>query len=215
MRSTRFVDRADAGRRLAAKLSRDSWDEAIVLGLPRGGVPVAREVADILGLPLDVLVVRKLGYPGHPELAIGAIGEGGVHVANERLLAHYPVPAGSLETIERSERRELDRRVATYRGDRPGPDLSGKTVIVVDDGMATGSSMLAAVEVLRCQGAGRVVVAVPVSSPSAVAALAHRADEVVSLLAPRDLGAVGVYYEDFAQVDDRTVTRVLAGASSA
>lgn len=204
-----FRDRADAGRRLGAHLEDRDWGDAIVAGLPRGGVPVASEVAKALGLPLDVLVVRKLGYPGHPELAIGAIGEQGVHVVNEDLLRRYPVPLGALESVERRERVELDRRIAVYRGSAAPLDVTGRTAILIDDGIATGSTMLAAIEVVRCLDAATVVVATPVAAPEAVQRLERRADEVIALAAPRAMGAVGLHYDDFTQTDDHTVARLL------
>lgn len=214
MNRARYSDRADAGTQLASVLADQVWTDTVVLGLPRGGVPIAAEVANRLGLPLDVLVVRKLGYPGNPELAVGAIGERNVHVLNEELLSKYPVPGGALATVERTERRELERRVVAYRQSRPARDLSNKTVILCDDGMATGSTMLAAVEVVRCMDAAKVVVAVPVASQLAVAALSRRADQVVALHAPANLGAVGLFYRDFTQVQDREVTIVLADFDS-
>jgi len=210
VKRTRFVDREDAGTQLAAALADREWPNAVVLGLPRGGIPVAAEIAHRLELPLDVLVVRKLGYPGQPELAVGAIGEKDVHVLNDELLAKYPVPGGALASVERAERRELERRVATYRRNRLPLDLANKTVIVCDDGMATGSTMLAAVEVVRCMDAAEIVVAVPVASAQAVLLLSRRAHRVVALHAPISLGAVGRFYDDFTQVQDNDVTTVLA-----
>lgn len=209
-----FADRLDAGRRLAAALAGRVGPEALVLGLPRGGVPVAAEVARRLGLELDVLVVRKLGMPGQPELAMGAIAAGAL-VRNEDVLAHLRDGGRVLARVEAVEREELTRRERAYRGGRPPLDAAGREVVVVDDGLATGATMRAAVEALRVLGAGRIVVAVPVAPPQTLCALAAAADEVVCLLAPADLVAVGFWYADFAQVTDDEVRAALAGASAA
>jgi putative phosphoribosyl transferase len=209
----RFRDRVDAGRRLAAALGHLRGPDVIVLGLPRGGVPVAFEVAEAIGAPLDVIVVRKLGVPFQPELAMGAIGEGGVRVLNDRVLRLAAVSGRDLARVEERERRELERRARLFRGDRPPRPLAGKTVIVVDDGIATGSTVRAACQVVRARGAGRVVVAAPVAAPDTLRSLAELADEVVCLDAPAAFDAVGQAYVDFAQTSDDTVTRLLAEAA--
>jgi erythromycin esterase-like protein/predicted phosphoribosyltransferase len=209
----RFRDRADAGRRLAERLREYAGrDDVIVLALPRGGVPVAAEVARALGAPLDVFVVRKLGAPGHGELAIGAIATGGIRVLNTALIERLDLPAETIEGIDAIERRELERRDRAYRGDRPPPELAGRTVILVDDGLATGASMLAAAAAVREDDPARVVVAVPVADPQVCDALRRHADEVICLRTPQPLRAVGAWYEDFAQVTDDEVRRLLEDA---
>jgi predicted phosphoribosyltransferase len=184
-----------------------------VLGLPRGGVPVAYEVARRLGAPLDVFVVRKLGVPGHEELAFGAIAPGGVRVLAEDLLARLDMPSEWIEAIDARERRELERRERVYRGERPPPALAGRVVVLVDDGLATGATMLAAVRAVREQGPARVVVAVPVADPDVCERLGSIADEVVCVSTPRPMMAVGAWYEDFAQISDDEVRELLARAS--
>lgn len=220
----RFRDREDAGRRLADELAGLDLVESlggsdapaagprsrpIVLGLPRGGVPVAAEVARVLGAPLDVLVVRKIGVPTHPELAMGAIGEGGVRVVDDRVVRQ--VGDEGFERVERAERQELEERVRRFRGDHPVLDLSGRTVVVVDDGVATGSSARAACEVVRAAGAAAVVLAVPVAPHGWTDRMGDAADLYVSVETPFDFGAVGQFYDDFAQVGDDDVARILAG----
>ncbi|MER3443418.1 MAG: phosphoribosyl transferase [Meiothermus sp.] len=210
MRPERFADRYEAGQELAGALSRyahrpDVW----VLGLPRGGVPVAYEVARALSVPLDVLVVRKLGAPRHEELAVGAIGPGGVRVLNQELVQHLGVGPEELEPIERRERAELERRQQAYRGQRSFPDLAGKTVILVDDGLATGATMRAAALAARAMHPARVVVAVPVASPDTCEALLEVADEVVALLQPEPFQAVSLWYEHFSQTSDEEVQDLL------
>jgi erythromycin esterase-like protein/predicted phosphoribosyltransferase len=209
----RFEDRAQAGRRLAERLRGYAGrDDVVVLGLPRGGVPVAFEIARALDVPLDVFLVRKLGVPGHEEYALGAIATGGVRVLNRQLLESLDIPAEWLEAIDAKERRELDRRERVYRGDRPPPDVAGRTVILVDDGLATGSTMLAAVHAVRADEPARVVVAVPVADPDVCEALGSVADEVVCLLTPRPFRAVGAWYEDFTQTADGEVRDLLERA---
>jgi len=211
-----FADRTDAGRELARELeARAGWKNAIVLALPRGGVPVAAEIARKLGLPLDVLVVRKLGVPAQPELAMGAIASGGAIVVNEEVLRFVPGGKRALEDVAARERRELTRREQAYRGSRPPLDVRGLTVILVDDGMATGASMQVAVQALRNLGAARVVVAIPTASDSACARVGKLADEVVCLETPLDFMAVGQWYADFRQTTDEEVEAILAGASPA
>jgi predicted phosphoribosyltransferase len=207
----RFSDRRDAGRQLAARLLPYRAENPVVLGLPRGGVPVAAELARALGAPLDVLIVRKLGLPGHPELGMGAVGEGGARVLNRRLVRAAGVSAAQLARVEARERLEVDRRARQYRGDRPMVPVRGRTVVVVDDGLATGSTATAAVETVRALGAARIVLAVPVGAPDSVRNLEELADEVIVLHAPADLRSVGEWYDDFRQTTD---DEVIAGLES-
>ena len=206
----RFRDRAGAGRLLAERL-RDyaGRGDVVVLGLPRGGVPVAAEIARALDAPLDVFLVRKLGVPGHEELALGAIATGGMRVLNQPVLEQLALPAEWIEAIDAKERRELERRERAYRGERPPPDLAGRTVILVDDGLATGATMLAAVRAVKLDEPARVIVAVPVADPEVCRALGAEADEIVCLQTPERLGAVGVWYEDFSQTTDEEVRELL------
>ena len=185
----------------------------LVLALPRGGVVVAREVAEAIRAPLDALVVRKLGFPGQDELAIGAIASGGVQVLNEALLAQTGLRRDRLDAVVARELAELERRERLYRGGRPAATVGGKVVIVVDDGLATGSTMLAAVEALRSQHPAAIVVAVPTAPRQTCEALARVADDVVCLRQPDPFYAVGLSYEDFAEVSDEDVRRLLAGSS--
>ena len=208
-----FQDRSDAGRQLAEELlSYAERDDVIVLGLPRGGVPVAFEVAQRLGLPLDVFVVRKLGVPGHEELAMGAIAPGGVRVLNEDVLQVIPDAQAIVEMVAAIEGEELERRERNYRGDRPPPDLKDRTVILIDDGLATGASMRAAVAALRQQGAAKIIVAVPVGAPSTCQDLKNGADEVICLKTPVAFIGVGQYYADFSQTTDEQVRELLAAS---
>jgi putative phosphoribosyl transferase len=210
-----FQDRADAGRQLAEQLlSYARRDDVIVLGLPRGGVPVAFEVAQRLGVPLDVFVVRKLGLPGHEELAMGAIAPGGVRVLNEDVLYVIPDAQSIVEMVTAIEREELERRERNYRNDRPPPNLKGRTVILVDDGLATGATMRASVAALRQQGAAKIIVAVPVGAPITCQELKTAADEVICLLTPIGFIGVGQYYADFFQTTDEEVRELLAASSS-
>lgn len=205
-----FRDRADAGKRLANELARrEDRPEAVVLGLPRGGVVLAGAVAEALGVPLDVLLVRKLGVPGNEELAMGAIASGGVRVINGDVVAWLGIPDRVVEEITSREMRELERRERAFRGDRPRADLHGKTAVLVDDGIATGATMLAAVSALRAAKPGRIVVAVPVAPPDACTRLEKEADELVCLARVEPLGAVGSWYLDFPQVTDAEVRDVL------
>jgi erythromycin esterase-like protein/adenine/guanine phosphoribosyltransferase-like PRPP-binding protein len=209
----RFRDRAEAGHLLAELLRGYAGrDDVIVLGLPRGGVPVAFEIARELDVPLDVFLVRKLGVPRQEEVALGAIATGGTRVLNRPLIEALGIPPEWIEAIDAKERRELERRERAYRGDRPPPDLTGRTVILVDDGLATGSTMLAAVSAVRQEDPARVVVAVPVADPDVCAGLRTVADEVVCLSTPRPLDAVGAWYEDFSQTSDEEVRELLARA---
>jgi putative phosphoribosyl transferase len=205
-----FRNRQEAGRLLAEAVSGYAGAGTVVVGLPRGGVPVAFEVARTLGAPLDVFVVRKLGVPFQPELAMGAIASGGVLVRNESVLELLPDAGEALERARRREEPVLAERERRYRGARPPVDPSGRTVIVVDDGIATGSTMKAAVRALKAAGAQRVVVAVPVAPPDTLRELESLADEVVCLQAPRMFSAVGQWYEDFSQTEDDEVERLLA-----
>jgi erythromycin esterase-like protein/predicted phosphoribosyltransferase len=207
-----FQDRAQAGRVLAERLRPRVTGDVVVLALPRGGVPVAFEVARALDAPLDVFVVRKLGVPGDEELAFGAIATGGTRVLNQRLIESLAIPREWIEAIDAKEMRELERQERAYRGDRPPPDLTGRTVILVDDGLATGSTMLAAVRAVREEQPERVVVAVPVAPPAAVDLLREHADDVVFVHAPAAFGALGSWYADFSQVTDDEVRELLRRA---
>ena len=208
----RFADRADAGRRLARALDRYRDQDVLVLGLPRGGVPVAYQVASVLAAPLDVLVVRKLGVPYQPELAFGAIGEGGVEVLNDAVLRHTGLSPNDIAAVETEQRAERRRRVDRYRSGHPGRDPRGRTVLIVDDGFATGATARAAALVARARGAGTVVLAAPIGAADTIAGLRDVADEVVCLVVPRDFTAVGQGYGDFAQTSDDEVCALL-GAS--
>ncbi|MER7733799.1 phosphoribosyltransferase family protein [Streptomyces erythrochromogenes] len=209
-----FTDRADAGERLAEAVRHLEGERPVVLGLPRGGVPVAFPVARALGAPLDVIMVRKLGVPHHRELGFGAIGEGGVRVISEDIVSSSRVTPQDLAAVERAEGAELARQARRFRGDRPRVPLDGRTVIVVDDGIATGATAAAACRVVRAQGAARVVLAVPVAAPDAVARLRGETDEVVCLSAPRAFRAVGEWYRDFSQTPDEEVVTLLARAAA-
>jgi putative phosphoribosyl transferase len=209
----RFLDRRDAGRRLAAELIALTDELPVIVALPRGGVPVAAEVARALAAPLDILAVRKLGAPGNPELGIGAVAEDATGVLDVRSAGRLGVTRPMLDATLSQESQELRRRVERYREGRAAIPVSGRTVIVVDDGMATGLTDLAAVKALRKRGARRIVVAVPVASRESVAMLGKEADRVVSVMIPRRLFGVGVWYEDFTAVSDEQVVALLAEAS--
>jgi putative phosphoribosyl transferase len=206
-----FADRRTAGRLLAARLGRAPLGGRgpLVLALPRGGVPVAREVADALNAPLDVLVTRKIGYPYQPELGVGAIAEGGEPVYDDVLLARLGLSRSALEPVVDRERAELERRVKVYRGGRPPSDVAGRPVVLVDDGLATGVTATAALRSLRAASAGWTVLAVPVAAPTSVAALRAEADAVVALTAPEAFRAVGEWYVSFAQLTDADVLDLL------
>jgi putative phosphoribosyl transferase len=208
-----FIDRVDAGRRLAGKVRHLRGEDVVVLGLPRGGVQVAFEVARELGAPLDVLVVRKLGVSFQPELAMGAVGEGDVLVMIEPVVRRAHVSKAELAEIERRARSELDRRVQQLRRDRPRLALTGRTVVLVDDGIATGATVRAACQVARAQGASRVVVAVPVCSPDTAERLRKEVDELVCLESPAWFFGVGQFYADFRQVSDDEVVDLLRRAA--
>ncbi|MEV6675442.1 phosphoribosyltransferase family protein [Streptomyces erythrochromogenes] len=209
-----FTDRADAGERLAGAVRHMEGERPVVLGLPRGGVPVAFPVARALGAPLDVIVVRKLGVPHHRELGFGAIGEGGVRVISEDIVLGSRVTQADVAAVEHAEEAELARQARRFRGDRHRVPLDGRTVIVVDDGIATGATAAAACRVVRAQGAARVVLAVPVAAPDAVARMRGETDEVVCLSAPRAFRAVGEWYRDFSQTSDEEVVALLARAAA-
>ena len=209
-----FLDRSDAGRRLANRMLHLRGEDVVVLALPRGGVPVAAEVARALGAPLDVIVVRKLGVPVQPELGMGAIGEGDVRIINPEVVAITHVTDAEIAAVERRERAELDRRARRFRGDRPRTPLAGRTAVIIDDGIATGSTARAACQVARAQGAARVVLAVPVAPPSACTALAADADEVICLETPGHFLAIGEWYQDFSQTSDREVVSLLQRAAA-
>jgi len=212
-RAPHFRDRAEAGRRLASVVATLRLDDAVVLGLPRGGVPVAAEVAVAIGGPLDVLVARKLGAPRQPELGIGAIAEGGGRVLDERSLALLRVTDEQLADVVTREEHELARRIARYRGDRPLRSLHDRTIVLVDDGLATGVTATAAVRSVLLLGAARVIVAVPVAAPDAVERLDAEGSEVVVVGAPASFGAVGQFYDRFAPTTDEEVERLLARAT--
>lgn len=206
----RFEDRAEAGRYLATKLDRYAGrSEALVLGLPRGGVPVAYEVAKALHLPLDVFLVRKLGMPGHEELAMGAIATGGVRVLNEAVISGYDIAQSTIDRVAREERQELQRRQQLYRGDQPEPDVHGRTVILVDDGLATGATMRAAVAALRQQNPAHIVVAVPTASAETCAEFDDLVDEIICAITPDPFFGVGLWYENFSQTSDEEVRSLL------
>ncbi len=204
-----FADRVDAGRQLAARLQHLRGEQLVVLGLPRGGVPVAAEVADALGAPLDVILVRKVGVPFQPELAMGAIGEGDVRIVNDDIVRATRVSAADFSRVERRERAELERRGVLYRGDRPRLALHGRTAVVVDDGIATGSTARAACKVAYELGAARVVLAAPVAPRSEVPQLRAIADDVVFVDTPDQMGAVGQWYRNFAATTDAEVVALL------
>jgi putative phosphoribosyl transferase len=207
----RFANRTDAGRRLATELQQyANRPDVIVLALPRGGVPIGYEVANALGVPLDVFVVRKIGLPWQEELAMGAVASGGVRVFDRNLIRVAHVSDADVERIADAEERELERRERLYRGDRPFPDLNAKTVILVDDGLATGASMRAAVAALREEKPARIVVAVPVAAPETCEAFRSIADEIVCAETPEPFQAVGQWYDDFSQTTDDDVKELLA-----
>ena len=211
-----FRDRRHAGRVLASALSHHAGrPEVQVLALPRGGVPVGYEVAEALGAPLDVLVVRKLGVPGQEEYAMGALAGGGVRVLDDAVVRLFDIEPEAIEAVARREQRELERRERLYRAGRPAPGLRGRTVILVDDGLATGSTMRAAVRGLRALRPARIVVAVPTAAAETCEALRQEADEVVCARTPRPFRAVGLWYEDFSQTGDDEVRALLARARHA
>jgi putative phosphoribosyl transferase len=208
-----FKNREDAGRRLAQRLAPFRADDVVVLGLPRGGVPVAYEVALALDAPLDVIIVRKLGVPVQPELGMGALGEDGVRVLNREILDLAGIEERDLDAVERRERAEVERRSLQFRGGRARVPLDDRVVVIIDDGIATGSTARAACAVARAHGARRVVLATPVAPPAAVQELRGSADEVVVLETPEQFFAIGQWYDDFTQTPDREVTDLLERAA--
>jgi predicted phosphoribosyltransferase len=213
--SALFADRQDAGRRLAARLqSLAGRSDVVVLALPRGGVPVAAEVAAALGAPLDVFVVRKLGVPGHEELAMGAVASGGVRVVNQEIVHASGVSRREFDDDTEREQREVERRERTYRGKRPFPNLRGATVLLIDDGVATGSTMMAGVLALRQHAAERIIAAAPVMAREAALALTRVADQCVYLAQPEPFFGVAMHYQDFGQTTDAEVLEILAAHSA-
>lgn len=211
---TEFVDRVDAGKKLANELSRYAdRDDVVVLGLPRGGVPVAFQVARRLRAPLDVFLVRKLGAPGNPELAMGAIASGGVRVMNEEVVRSLSVSDEAIGRAEEEEREKLQERERMYRGARPGVGLEGKVVLLIDDGLATGATMRAAVDALREHEPGKIVVAVPTAPPETCADFEDYVDEIVCVATPRPFFGVGGAYRDFSQTSDERVRELLEKAA--
>jgi len=209
-----YRDRAEAGQRLAEKLmAYANRSDVVVLALPRGGVPVAFAVAEALNAPLDVFLVRKLGVPGHEELAMGAIAAGGVRVLNEQVVRLLHIPDAVIEAVAAQEQQELERRARHYRDGRPALDVRGRTVILVDDGLATGATMRAAVAALRQQRLAHIVIAVPVAASSTCDELRAAGEEVVCAMTPEPFYAVGLWYEDFAQTSDAEVRDLLAWAA--
>lgn len=209
-----FKDRVDAGKQLAQALSKYKSEDLIVLAVPRGGVPVGFEVAKSLGAPLDLVVPRKIGAPDNPELAVGAVAEDGTVILNTDLVESLGISGDYIRDEAERQRGEIERRIKEYRGDRPLPDLRGKTVIIVDDGIATGATTAAAIESVRRRGAKQVVLAVPVAPPDVVTGLKEKADEVIALYTPRQFYAVGVHYKDFTQTSDKEVKTILQQAQS-
>jgi putative phosphoribosyl transferase len=206
----RFVDRVDAGRLLAEQLDAYAGQpDVIVLALPRGGVPVASQIARRLRVPLDIFLVRKLGAPGQPELAMGAIATGGARVLNADVIDYLRVPPEVIEAVAHAEQIELERREQAYRGERPTPDLHGRQVILVDDGLATGSSMRAAIAAVRTQSPARIIVAVPVAARETCEDLKREVESVVCLRTPEPFSAVGMWYENFSQTTDEEVRELL------
>jgi putative phosphoribosyl transferase len=209
-----FRNRQEAGRRLASRLGKyANREDVIVLGVPRGGVPIAFEVATALNLPLDIFVLRKLGVPGHEELAFGAIGSGGIRVLNARVLKHLGISDQDIALVTEAERKELERRERLYRGDRPPLDVCGRTVILVDDGIATGASLWAAIHALRQMKPAAVVIATPVAPQETCNRLRHEVDELVCVEMPEPFYGVGQFYHDFSQVSDEEVNELLESAS--
>jgi putative phosphoribosyl transferase len=211
---SKFRNRADAGRRLAAALRKYAGaPDVVVLALPRGGVPVAYEVARALGAPLDVFLVRKLGVPGQPELAMGAIATGGTRVLNHGVVAGLGIPEEVVDAVAAREAQELARREREYRGGRPAPDVRGRTVILVDDGLATGATMRAAAAALRQHEPARIVVAVPAAAAETCEEMSREVDEVVCAATPEPFMAVGLWYDDFSQTSDAEVRELLERAA--
>lgn len=208
----RFRDRADAGRLLGEALQPryGNRDDVLALALPRGGVPVAHEVARILNAPLEVFVVRKLGVPGHEELAMGAIATGGAVVFNDEVVRSLGIPQSAIDRVIAGERIELERREREYRGDRPPLDVQGKTVILIDDGLATGASMHAAVQAVRALGPAAIVIAVPAAAASTCYRLRQFVDDIVCVITPEPFYAVSAWYDDFSQTTDEEVSSLIS-----
>jgi putative phosphoribosyl transferase len=209
-----FKDRRGAGRKLAQKLKDYAGrKDRIVLALPRGGVPVAYEVAKALNVPMDIFIVRKLGWPGHEEMAIGAIASGGIRVLNQDIVQYLNIPEALIDAVAQRELRELERREHAYRGDRPPLDVKNRTVIIIDDGLATGASMRAAVAGVRAHQPARIVIAVPTAAPETCESLKHEVDEVICATTPEPFYGVGRWYEDFSQTTDEEVRTLLQEAN--
>jgi putative phosphoribosyl transferase len=208
-----FLDRYDAGRRLASALSNYAdRSDLLILALPRGGVPVAYEVARALHAPLDVFLVRKLGFPGHEELAMGAIATGGVRIIDQQIVQMFGISDEAIDRVTATEQRELERREQLYRDGRPAPDVKGRTAILIDDGLATGSTMRAAVQALRQEGARKIVIAVPVAPPETCEAFRDEVDDIICAVTPEPFRAVGIWYADFSETTDDEVRELLARA---
>jgi putative phosphoribosyl transferase len=213
MMASLFIDRRDAGQKLAAKLMDYAGKvDVVVLALPRGGVPVAFEVAKALRVPLDIFLVRKLGVPGHEELAMGAIASGGQRVLNDAVVQPLEIPDSVIDAVAAQEQQELERREHAYRDGRPAPPLAGKTAILVDDGLATGATMAAAIAGLRTQALAHIIVAVPTASPDTCEAFEELVDKIVCVETPQPFWGVGMWYADFSQVRDEEVRDLLARA---
>ena len=211
----RFRNRTEAGQLLARALDEYAGrDDLVILALPRGGVPIGYEIARRVRVPLDVFLVRKLGVPWHPELAMGALASGGVQVLNDEVVRMYGIPPHVIQAVAAQEQEELDRRAREYRGDRAFPSLEGRTVILVDDGLATGSTMRAAVAAVRQQKPARIIVAVPVAAVQTCDEFRHEVDDIVCLRMPEMFSAVGAWYDDFSQTSDEEVRALLAAAAT-